>query len=237
MHILVLGASSHVGAALAEAFSAGNSLILVGRDVNRLLIAANKCKNSGAAQVAYIEQDLGQGVSAVLQAIEGKRIDLVIDAASASSQFRDTEIEPNDIPRFVSADVLSRIEIMDHILRNQDAAPAMIFVSTVLTMVKSPGRTIYTALKMLHETYLTKLRESRSDFNLLLVYGATVIDTKNDTSKPRKLASAVVKAFNSGKGKLFFGRSGILLLVLFFVQPVLFYGVTIAQRKIRKYLA
>src|ERR1035438_8885301 len=231
MRILVLGASSYVGAALAEGFSSNNDLILVGRDVDRLVMAANRCKNSGASQAAYIEQDFAQSLDAVLQAIEGKRIDLIVDAASASSRYRDAEIAPQDIPRYVSADFLSRIEIMDHILRNQDAAPAMIFVSTVLTMVKSPGRNIYTALKTLHETYLTKLRDSRSDFNLLLVYVATVIDARNETSKPRRLASAVVKAFNSGKEKLFFGRSGILLLVLFYAQPVLFYGGTRASHR------
>lgn len=236
MHILVLGASSYVGAALAEAFSPNNDLILVGRDVDRLMMAANKCKNSGASQIAYIEQDFGQGVSAVLQAIEGKRIDLVIDAASASSRYRDTQIEPSDIPRYVSADFLSRTEIMDHLLRNQDSAPAMVFISSILTLVKSPGRKIYTALKTLNEIYLTKIKNSRPDFYLLIVYVATVIDAKHETNKPKKLAMAVSGAFSNKNEKLFFGLSGIFLLFLFYFQPILYYGVTIAQRKLRRLL-
>src|ERR1017187_2969678 len=225
MHILVLGASSYVGAALAEAFSPNNGLILVGRDVDRLIMATKICKNSGAAQVAYIEQDLGQGVSAVLQAIEGKRIDLVIDAASASSRYRDTEIEPSDIPRYVYADFLSRTEIMDHVLRNQDSAPAMIFISTVLTLVKSPGRRIYTALKALNETHLTKIKNSRPDFYLLIVYVGAVIDPRHETRKPKELASAVFPAFANKNESLFFGLSGIFLLILFYLQPLLYYGV------------
>jgi NADP-dependent 3-hydroxy acid dehydrogenase YdfG len=236
MLILVLGASSYVGAALAEAFAPNNDLILVGRDVDRLMMAANKCRNSGASQVAYIEQDFAQGVSAVLQAIEGKRIDLVIDAASASSRYRDTEIEPNDIPRYVSADFLSRTAIMDHILRNQDSAPAMIFISTVLTLVKSPARRIYAALKTLNETYLTKIKNSRPDFYLLIVYVGTVIDTTRETHKPKTLAAAVFQAFDNKNEKLFFGLSGIFLLILFYFQPILYYGVTIAQRRIRRLL-
>lgn len=237
MLILVLGSSSYVGAALAEAFSANNSLILVGRRVDRLRVAANQCRNSGANQVAYVEQDFSLGTSAVLQAIEGRQIDLIIDAASASSRYRDAEIESNDIPRYVSADFSSRIELMEHILQSQDIAPAMIFISTVLTLVKSPDRTIYIALKTLYATYLSKIKNSRPNFHLLIVYVGTIIDTKNDTPKPKQLAVAVFKAFNIKKGKLFFGLSGIVYLVLFYFQPVLFHGVTIAQRKIRAFLA
>lgn len=236
MQILVLGASSYVGAALAETFSPNNVLILVGRNVERLMMATNKCKNSGASRVTYVEQDFCHGVSAVLQAIGGKRIDVVIDAASASSRYRDNEIEPKDISRYVYADFLSRTEIMDHVLENQDSAPAMIFISTVLTLVKSPGRSIYTALKTLNETYLTKIKNSRSDFYLLMVYVGTVIDTRHETHKPKKLASAVAHAFGKKNETLFFGLSGIFLLVLFYFQPTLYYGVTIAQRRIRRFL-
>ena len=173
---------------------------------------------------------------AVLQAIEGRQVDLVIDAASASSRYRDAEIEAQDIPRYVSADFLSRTAILDHLLRTQAIAPAMILISTILTLIKSPGRTIYTAFKALHETYLTKIKNSRPGFNLMIVYVGTVIDTRSETNKPRKLASAVFRAFTKRKEKLFFGVGGIFLLVLFYFQPVLFYAVTVAQRKIRRLL-
>jgi short-subunit dehydrogenase len=236
MHILVLGASSNIGTALAEAFCLDNNLILVGRNVDKLTASANKCKYSGASLVAYVEQDLCQGVSAVLQAIEGKRIDLVIDAASASSRYRDYELEPKDIPRYVFADLLSRAEIIDHILRNQDSAPAMIFISTVLTLVKSPGRRVYTALKTLNETYLKQIKGSRSDFYLLIVYVGTVIDSRHDTHKSTRLATAVSQAFAKGNEKIFFGLSGVFLLILFHLQPMLYYAVTIAQRRIRRLL-
>jgi short-subunit dehydrogenase len=236
MHILILGASSFVGTALAQAFALNNTLTLVGRNVDRLITATNKCKNSGAAQVGYVEQDFCLGVNAILQAIDGKHIDLIIDAASASSSKRDSEIESSEIANLVSADFSSRTKIIDHILRNQNAAPAVILISTVLTLVKSPGRTVYTALKGIYETYLNKLKDKRSDFDLLVVYVGTVIDTKNESNKPRKLASAVVKAFDNKKEKLFYGLSGVLFLVLFYFQPVLFYGVTVAQRQIRKLL-
>jgi NADP-dependent 3-hydroxy acid dehydrogenase YdfG len=234
MLILVLGASSSVGAALSEVFSRGNSLILTGRNPGKLNAAACKCRDAGAVHVRYVEQDLALGVGAILEAIKGNQIDLVIDAASASSSLRDPEIESKDIAGYVSADVLSRTVLMDHILINQGVAPAMIFISTILTLVKSPGRVIYTALKEIYESYLLKLKRGRPDFRLLIAYVGAVIDTERETPKPRKLASAVFEAFKKRRKKLIFGASGIALLILFYFQPVLYYCVNVTQRKIRE---
>jgi|GEM_PF-2442575 len=237
MHILILGASSFVGAALAEVFAPNNSLILVGRNLDRLIAAANTCRNSGASHVECVEQDFCSGVNALLQAVEGKHIDLIVDAASASSSKRDAEIESGDISDLISADFSSRTRIMEHFLRNQDTAPAVILISTVLTLVKSPGRTVYATLKGLYETYLLKLRDSRPDLRLLVVYVGTVIDPKNTSNKPKRLAAAVITAFRNGRGKLFYGSSGIAFLALFYFQPVIFYCVARAQRALRKLFA
>ena len=237
MRILVLGASSSVGAALSEVFSQGNSLILAGRNLDKLNTAVCKCRDAGAVHVRYVEQDLALGVSAILETIKGEQIDLVIDAASASSRLRDPEIESKDIAGYVSADLLSRILLMDHLLTNQRVAPAMIFISTILTLVKSPGRVIYTALKEIYESYLVKLKRGRPDFNLLIAYVGTVIDTERQTPKPRKLATAVFEAFQKKRKKLIFGASGIILLILFYFQPVIYYCVTVTQRKIREMLS
>lgn len=236
MFILVLGASSHIGSALAEAFSPDNELILVGRNVARLRETADRCKRSGAAQVAYIEENLSVDVNSVLEAVEGRHVDLIIDAASASSGKRDSEIEWHEIVHLVSADLLSRMKIMDHVVRNQGAGPAVIFISTVLTLLKSPGRTVYTALKQLYEDYLNKLKRNRSELSLLVVYVGTVIDTSKPSKKAEQLASAVFGAFQKKKEKLFFGLSGVFLLTLFYIQPVIFYLVTIAQRRVRQLL-
>ena len=236
MFILVLGASSHIGSALAEAFCPENELILVGRNVARLREAADRCKRSGAAQVACVEVDLSVGVNSVLKAIAGTHVDLIIDAASASSGKRDSAIELHEFVHLVSADLLSRMEIMDHVVRNQGAAPAVVFISTVLTLLKSPGRTVYTALKELYENYLNKMKRNRSELYLLVVYVGTVIDTSKASKKAEQLASAVFEAFQKKKEKLFFGLSGMLLLTLFYIQPVIFYLVTLAQRRVRQLL-
>ncbi len=234
MHILILGASSLVGTALAQAFAPKNALTLVGRNAANLADAAQKCGASGAALVDCVSQDFSLNVDCVLQAIEGIRIDLLIDAASATSGKRDSEIQSNEMADLVSADFSSRTKIIDHILRNQTDAPAVILISTILTLVKSPGRSVYTALKVLYETYLKKIRDKRPEFNLLVVYVGTVIDAKNESDKPKKLASAVFDAFARNRRRLFYGVSGMLFLGLFYFQPIAFYLVTLAQRKIRQ---
>ncbi|MCX7144221.1 MAG: SDR family NAD(P)-dependent oxidoreductase [Proteobacteria bacterium] len=234
MNILILGASSFVGTALAQAYSPRNDLILVGRNFAKLVTAKNACSDAGVASIILIEEDYSLGTDLTLKAIEEKRIDLIIDAASASSSKKDSEIERTQMSDLVSADFLSRMRILDYILRTQNTIPAVIFISTVLTLVKSPGRTVYTALKGLYEIYLHRLKCDRSDFRLLIVHVGTVIDTKIASDKPAQLASAVIKAFDNRKERLLFGLSGRLILALFYVQPGIFYLVTLMQRKIRQ---
>lgn len=233
MKILILGASSNIGSALAHIFAPKNELILVGRSLERLAIAAALCEEAGAAQVRSIDVDLGTGIERLLQVIAGQQIELVIDVASASSNKRDSAIGIEEMGPLIAADFTSRIKLFEYLSRTQDSQPAVIFISTVLTLVKSPGRVVYTALKGLAETYLRKLCESRPESHLLIVYVGTVIDPKGDTGKPTKLAAAVAEAFRRKRTRLLYGLSGRFLLGLFYLQPVVFDLFTKVQRKIR----
>ena len=237
MHILVLGATSQIGSALEQEFSAGNSLLLVGRNGSRLQAVGRLCEEAGAAQVRLVELDLSLGVEPLLQAGQGISIGLLIDAASASSAKRDAEIEPTEIGGLVAADFVSRTEIFGQLLSQQAAPPAVIYISTVLTLVKSPGRVVYASLKSLYETYLQKLKARRPDFRLLVVYVGTVVDPKNVSEKPRRLAAAVAKAFAAKKETMFYGLSGRVFIGLFYFQPLVFSLVALMQRKVRAWLA
>jgi short-subunit dehydrogenase len=234
--ILVLGASSQIGSCLARAFAADSELFLAGRDAGRLNAAAEACRGAGATGVAILTGDLGQGGATLLAALSGQPIDLVIDAASACSSARDAEIDGQAMRELVTADFSSRTELFEGILRGQPSAPAVIYISTALTLVRSPGRTVYTALKSLYEVYLRKLGERRPDFRLLVVRVGTVVETRRASGKPEKLANAVRKAFADRRENLFFGGSGVLLVGLFYLQPVVFHLVTFAQRKARTWL-
>ena len=233
MQILILGASSVIGAALSEEFARGNSLVLVGRSEERLAAARSRCEAAGAVLVRCVAADLARGMGPLLQAIEGVSVDLVIDAASAASGKRDADLGAGDLRGLIAADVVSRIELFEHVLAGQAQAPSVIFVSSALTLVKSPGRSVYSSLKELYGTYLAKLRDSRPGMRLLVVYISTVIDPQKGAAKARRLALAVAGAFRAGRSAMFFGLGGAAYLGTYFLQPLVFSGVTFVQRKLR----
>lgn len=234
MRILILGASSSVGSALAAEFAPGNSLVLAGRDGGRLAAAERRCKEAGALELKSVSADLAAGAGPLVRAIGGLQVDLVIDAASSASGSRDEDIGADRMQALVAADLTSKIELLNALLGGQAAAPAVIFVSTVLTRVRSPGRLVYSSLKGLHEAYLGKLRDKRPDLRLLVVHVGAVIDAKDPSRKADDLARAVAKSFRAGRSELMFGLGGRILLGLFYTQPALYLFATLVQRRLRR---
>jgi short-subunit dehydrogenase len=234
--ILILGASSQIGMALANEFALGNNLLLVGRDVSRLQIVRRICETSGASSVRLLKLDLSQGVEPLLQAFQGTSLDLLIDVASASSSKRDAEIDPTEINELLASDIISRTELLGQILSSQEKPPAVIYISTILTFVTSPGRVVYTSLKSLYEAYLQMLKVKHPDFQLLVVNVGTLVDTKEASTKARKLAAAVATAYYSKKEAMLYGMSGRMFVWLFYLQPLVFLFVLNIQRKVRNLL-
>jgi short-subunit dehydrogenase len=233
MRILVLGASSNIGSALAEAFASGNRLILAGRNADKLNLAVKLCLKAGAVEADYVSVDFRVEVALLMQAVGDKHIDLIIDAASSSSQKRDSALTANDMPDLVSIDFVSRTKIFSHLLVNQRSAPAVIFISTVLALVKSPDRQVYTALKELYGAYLRKLAETQAGFRLLVVYVGKVIPTDRVSCESRELAVSVVQAYRENRSEMIYGLSGRFLVSLYNLQPIIFRCVTHAQRRFR----
>ncbi|MEY3775453.1 MAG: hypothetical protein RLZZ129_2233 [Verrucomicrobiota bacterium] len=234
MQLLILGASSNIGAALARVFAPGNTLILAGRNVDRLAHTVALCKESGAADANYVEVDFQLGIAPLLTAIAGKQIDLIIDAASASSRLRDSDLSAGDITNLVSADFHNRTKLFEQVCGTAGPMPAVIFISTVLTLVKSPDRTVYTTLKTLYEAYLLKLKEGRPDFHLLVVYVGVVINREGPSKGPESLAAAVARSFQKGDDKLLYGTGGRMMVGLYYLQPLVYGMFTLAQRKVRR---
>ena len=237
MHIVILGASSVIGAALAEEFARGNSLILVGRNEVRLAAAGRRCEAAGAQGVRCVAADFAKDMGPLLRALEGLKVDLVIDAASSASGKRDAELEAGDLKGLVAADVTSRIELFEHVLSRQSPAPSVIFVSSALTLVRSPGRSVYSSLKELYGAYLGRLRDSRTDMRLLVVYVCTVIDPTKGSVKARRLALATAGGFRAGRSFMFFGLGGAAYLGAYFLQPLVFSAATRVQRRLRRLIS
>ncbi len=233
MQILILGASSRVGLALTRAFASGNTLLLLGRDRTRLEEAVQAGLAAGASRCTALAVDLltlgnsDPGISGV------GPIDLIVDAASASSALRDSETPAAAFCNLVLADVASRGPLMEAVLSRQSKAPAIILISTVLARLRSPDRLVYSALKQLLESYYRRLHAEHPDLRLLVVTVGTVIDPKRPSDKPARLAAAVRQAYDEGRSTLFFGGIGKLYLLLFNLQPLVFFAVTRLQRTLR----
>jgi len=234
MRILVLGASSIVGRALAEEFAGGNTLVLTGRDARRLALTESSCRQAGAVEAQSVVLDLSLGAGPLLDGIGARTLDLIIDAASASSATRDDDLTAGDLPAFVSADVLAKTALLEGLLKRQGTAPAVILVSSVLARVRSPGRGVYASLKTLEEAYLRRMKAGRPDMRLLVVYVGTLIDRDRGSEKARTLAKAAARAFKGGRTVLFHGVGGLFYVGLFHVQPLLFLAFASLQRRLRR---
>jgi NAD(P)-dependent dehydrogenase (short-subunit alcohol dehydrogenase family) len=239
MNVLVLGATSHIGSALAESFAAGNCLILTGRNKEELNRVAYRCRAKGAEDVRGIACDLSSGFDSVLSAIAAESIDLVVNVCSATSRLHDREIDMGLLPQYVSVDLLTPVELIRQIrVRAVQRSLAIICVSTILAVLKSPDRIIYGCLKALQERSLQILACSFADTRLMVVRVAQAITVDRRTRTADALAAHTKKAFSTGEAEITFGAWGKAMRIVFYIQPVLFNGLmamfrSLARRKSR----
>lgn len=235
MNVLVLGASSAVGAGVAEAFSPGNRLFLTGRDASRLGRAAERCRAAGASFVDELAWDLRNGPGGLKEAAVRWRPDLVINAASAASRLRDHQIADDDLAGLFSVDLASPLDVIRAVLPERGGrSVGVVFISSILSAVKSPDREIYGALKRIHERTLEGLAASRPDLRLLIVRVSKRIPTDGWSPEADRLGAAVLKGYLEGKRLIYHGNGGRLAMALYSVQPALFGLGLKAARRVRE---
>ncbi len=235
MNVVVLGASSSVGAGVAEAFSPGNRLLLTGRDMPRLRRTAERCGAGGASHVVEMAWDLQQGSGGLKKAAVDWRPDLVINAASSTSRLRDRQISIEDMGSILAAELTTPFEVVQSVLANREGRPVgILFISTMLSVMKSPDREIYGALKRIHEKVLLGLTASQPELRLLIVRISKWIPPDAESPETKKLGLAVLDAYRGGKRVLYFGFPGRLATALYYAQPLLFDLAVRVNRALRK---
>lgn len=231
-NILILGASSPIGTALAESFAAGNSLILSGRRTDRLEIAARRCEAAGSKSVLLAAAQLPGETGMLSDLAIRSNVDLVIDAASAASISRDDEIGPEKLQGLVESDVCAHLCILER-LSDQGKYPDVIFISSVLSLVSTPSREIYSMMKRLMEIYLHKSRSCHPEARILIFRVGKVIDSRADSPAALALASRVREDFSAGQHEALYGGSGRILQVLNAIHPALVRLSVRIQRSLR----
>ena len=223
MNVIVLGATSAIGGGIAEAFSPGNRLLVTGRDISRLKRSADRCKAEGASHVVEVACDLRHGSDELEKSAVDWQPDLIINAASATSRLRDHQISIEDMGSILTADLLTPFEVIQSVLANRDSRPVgILFISTMLSVVKSPDREIYSALKRIHEKVLLGLAASQPDLRLMIVRISKWIPPDVENPETKKLGLAVLNGYREGKQVLYYGFPGRLMTTLYYSQPLLF---------------
>lgn len=232
--ILILGASSSIGAALSEQFSKGNRVILSGRNQSRLNAVSVRCTRAGAVAVKIVATDLSQSVHPIIAINAEWSVNLIVDAASAASLARDSSIAPDAMRDIFQADVLSHLDIYQQVARLNKKHPDVVFISTVLSIVKTPDREIYSSVKRMLEIYLEKMRLSAPDVKILVFRVGKTINPECDNGEAIALARSVKSSFLMNKERVLYGAAGVVLRTLYVIHPALVGSVIRLQRKIRR---
>ena len=229
---LILGSTSTIGEALAKKFSYGNNIILSGRDQVKLNEVAKNCQICGALSVFVIEVDLSKSIQPILEINIRSRIDLVIDAASTSSRYRDSNITEVMMEDTINADLISHLTLYEKMYKQNLEYPNIIFISSVLAIIKTPDREIYSMLKRLLEVYLLKLMEAHPLRKILIFRIAKGISRTNSNLEATIIALKVQLAHNDGCGIKKYGLSGEILIHANLIHPLFMRLLVAIKRKV-----
>lgn len=241
MNILIAGATSIVGQAIAMRFAPGNRVVLLSRNHGKSEKLKSRLMKQGAGSVEIVYVNLGEPALAPLNRIQ-ENFDLFIYAACSTSQFRDHLVDVGMIEAQASVDLLAPVKITRKLMmKNRETshqAPLrVIFVSTILASIISSNRRIYASYKALTVEYLKRIRDERPDeIRLLIIHIATFISPRKRSAKADRLADAIYAAYLTEQTEYLYGFSGRLLKAIFFLQPWLVMRLLELARRIRSLL-
>ncbi|MFN4310550.1 MAG: SDR family NAD(P)-dependent oxidoreductase [Ferrovibrio sp.] len=161
--IVITGASSGIGAALAELYAApGILLALTGRDAGRLDEVAERCRGRGAMVIAetvpVTDADAMRGL--LTRVVAAARLDLVVANAGVSGGFKswdDFDAYVRSITSVNIDGVLNTVNPAIPIMARQHAGQIAI-VASMAGFLAMPGAVPYSATKHFARAYAEELR-------------------------------------------------------------------------------
>lgn len=236
MNVLVLGATSNIGQALAVKFCPQNSIIIVGRDSKRLDDLQVKCLSNAALDVIPINIDLQIDSKVLLDRLNDFKIDLVINALSATSRLRDFQMHLNSttLNDYWNVDVLIPIQIIE-VCKEKSENLSVIFISSVLSLIEVPDRKIYKTFKNIYEVYLNSI--GNGSVKHLIVHIGKVFDYDLDSTSEKLITFArfVEESYENNKASIIYGIEGKILNCSYKISPFLLKILHKLQRKLRKH--
>jgi len=224
MKILVIGASSIIGSSIAKRFAKNNELFLLSTKGEKLETLKNETLGLGSQRVEIIEADL-QSPMNIIKLIP-MRIDMIINAASATARLKNNEINPHSYQYYTSVDLTSPLIIMEHFLKKikkgENRQLYYIFINTVLSKIKSPGYSIYYSYKVLQQGYLNNFKREYGDTlkTINVIVGAK-IDRNKESLPPINLAKKIQEAIKNNESEFIYGIEGKIIYFFSRISPLL----------------
>lgn len=239
MNIMILGASSILGQMLGAEFAKENVLILVGRDAAKLQLAKNEAEKHNGGKVLTIEHDLQTGTEGLLKVLKIYDVDLLINAASATSQFKDSEIMPKNVLPYTRVDFIAPIDFVEKLLnihkeKYTDETPLrVIFLSSWVSGIKNPDRNVYASLKFLQESFLRRIEDlNKRRVKVTVVRIGARFSRGVETRHHKKISSKIFKQYQK-KDVIFYGITGRVLAFLYYICPFAMMSLINLSRSIR----
>jgi hypothetical protein len=146
-------------------------------------------------------------------------IDLIIDASSAATGARDSATSTYNISAIIQADLVSHIEISQALTKANGKHPDIVFISSILTTVKTADREIYSSIKRLREILLEKFFQENGNCSILII---RLGKFRNFYAMAKKIEHLIAQSQNSRQFKIKqMGVDSLILYTLNLIHPVL----------------
>lgn len=172
---IVTGASSGIGAAIAEELSAGGaSLVLTGRNAEALGEIAARCRAAGS-QVSTVAGDLTEEAvrrRVVEAALDEGGVNLLVNNAGLSMNARFTELAPDVVRRIMEINFFAAVDLTRMALKSLvEHHGRIVIMSSITGLVGTPTRTAYSASKHALHGFFQALRVELRDAGV----GVTIV--------------------------------------------------------------
>jgi NAD(P)-dependent dehydrogenase (short-subunit alcohol dehydrogenase family) len=152
--VLVLGASSGIGRASAQAFARrGAALVLFSRSPSSLADAAEECRAAGARAVECLAGDVldAPAVQAAVEKATGTfgRLDVVVHSAMVMAYGRLEDLDPDVFERVVDTGIQGTFHVVRAVLPvfREQRRGSLVVVSSLLASVTTPTMGAYVTAK------------------------------------------------------------------------------------------
>ncbi len=152
-YTLITGATSDIGSSIAISLSVDNSLLLIGRDIEKLNQLKLKCINPNRHKILVLDFNDLKNLRVELSDFlitESILIEKIIHCAGMIKVMHMRSVDLKNINQIFSVNVFSIIEIISILLNkriNDTSISSIVFVSAILAKYGSTGHHLYSSTK------------------------------------------------------------------------------------------